>query len=72
VLERAIIGSLGSCREKACGQFPAPDVVVEAIATYAFARAGFIGAVAFVAVAILFTIHELFSFKIWLPDIRVL
>jgi RimJ/RimL family protein N-acetyltransferase len=64
VLERSVVGSLGGCGENACRQFPARNMIVEAVTANAFTGAGFIGAVASVAVTFLFAIHQIISFRI--------
>jgi hypothetical protein len=57
VLKRSIIGSLGGGGEKAGRHFPVRDVIIEAIAAHALTRAGFVAAVAAVAVTILLALH---------------
>ena len=57
MFERTIISTFGSCGEKTGRQFPALDVIGKAITANALARAGFIAAIAFVAIAILLALH---------------
>lgn len=60
MFEGTVIGAFGIGRKTAGGQLSVFNVILQAIAAKAFARARFIAAVAALEIFILFAVHNLF------------
>jgi len=73
MLERPVVGPLGTCWEKAGGHLPAVQVIADAITADTLSGARFIAAIAVLHILVLLTIHNAYSSiseikPAWIPN----
>jgi hypothetical protein len=63
--KRPVIGALCICRETACGEFPALEMITQTIAAHAFSGTRLIAAIAVLHVFFLFAFHQNYSIRLF-------